>query len=149
MYDSDKPTEFDAMTKEQQEEIVSLIRLGMIAVDRFNTRHTSYGLKHYFEKYLERGYITNGQFKGAMLKAGFKAKDQEQQNWAFNISEKSPILRNRKGYYDVNEERKVLDQLIDCYFSQTLLENEEARISLKKAIDLHKEKHGLNISLWF
>lgn len=66
-------------------------------IKTFNTRHTSYGLKHVFErKYrealsgtFESSYVTNGQFKGAMLEAGFDVKDKSQLNWHFNASEKS------------------------------------------------------------
>nr|WP_202596019.1 hypothetical protein [Staphylococcus epidermidis] len=66
-------------------------------IKSFNMRHSSYGLKHVFEtEYrkkledtFEGSYITNGQFKGAMLKAGFDVKDKTQLNWHFNLSERS------------------------------------------------------------
>ena len=38
-------------------------------------------------------YLMNGQFKGAMLLSGFKAKDAEDLNWVFNISENSAALK--------------------------------------------------------
>ena len=69
----------------------------MNKIKTFNTRCTSYGLKHVFgRRYrkvlsgtFESSYVTNGQFKGAMLKAGFDVKDKTQLNWHFNVSEKS------------------------------------------------------------
>lgn len=63
----------------------------------FNLYYSSYGLKHIFEdlytdelqdeKFGSR--ISNGQFKGAMLEAGFEVKDKQAQNWHFNISKRS------------------------------------------------------------
>ncbi|MCG1226654.1 hypothetical protein K4S73_06115 [Staphylococcus epidermidis] len=46
-------------------------------------------LLRYYTGLLESSYVTNGQFKGAMLKAGFDVKDKTQLNWHFNVSEKS------------------------------------------------------------
>lgn len=46
-------------------------------------------LLRYYTGLLENSYVTNGQFKGAMLKAGFDVKDKIQLNWHFNVSEKS------------------------------------------------------------
>ncbi|MBM6357241.1 hypothetical protein H6K10_03780 [Staphylococcus epidermidis] len=56
----------------------------MNKIKTFNTRRTSYGLKHVFERRyrkvlsgtFESSYVTNGQFKGVMLKAGFDVKDK-------------------------------------------------------------------------
>lgn len=43
----------------------------------------SYTLKHYFEE-SERGfYISNGQFKGAMLAVGHAPLDETELNWVF------------------------------------------------------------------
>ncbi len=66
-------------------------------INGFNLYRSSYGLKHIFEDlYREElqhesfgSSISNGQFKGAMLEAGFEVKDKQAQNWHFNISENS------------------------------------------------------------
>ena len=66
--------------------------------EKINKKHTSYGLKHIFEK--NNFYITNGAFKGAMVVAGFKVADETELNWRFNISEKSvkDILNKQRKY---------------------------------------------------
>jgi hypothetical protein len=43
---------------------------------------SSYGLKHDFERDTEI-YVTNGQFKGAMLKAGYEPEFYDELNWGF------------------------------------------------------------------
>lgn len=43
----------------------------------------SYTLKHYFEEFDHGFYITNGQFKGAMLAAGHEPEDDTVLNWIF------------------------------------------------------------------
>ncbi|RDW15957.1 hypothetical protein [Oceanobacillus chungangensis] len=50
---------------------------------------SSYGLKHRFESSKYGFYITNGQFKGAMLAADFKPKDSRQLNWTFKLSKRA------------------------------------------------------------
>ena len=63
-----------------------------------NKMHTSYGLKHIFEE-SERGfYVTNNQFKDAMLTAGFAPVDPNRKNWWYCISEKSPCFYQKSRY---------------------------------------------------
>ena len=57
-----------------------------------NTMHTSYGIKHLYER--ETGeYITNDDFKAAMLFCGFHPVNEQDTNWCFCISEKSPAFK--------------------------------------------------------
>ena len=50
-------------------------------------RSSTYGLKHDFER--ETGiFVTNGEFKGAMLEAGFVAVNKDEINWHFKIKDK-------------------------------------------------------------
>ncbi len=52
-------------------------------------RHwTSYGLKHMYE--VVNTYVTNGQFKAAMLLSGYLPVHPEYLNWTFQIS---PVFR--------------------------------------------------------
>lgn len=44
---------------------------------------SSYSLKHYFEESEHGSYVTNGQFKGAMVKAGHNPVDEQELNWRF------------------------------------------------------------------
>jgi len=60
-----------------------------------NYSHTSYGLKHIFEHSTNGFYVTNGQFKGAMLECGFD-KHNDSLNWSFCVTERS-IERAKKG----------------------------------------------------
>ncbi len=60
----------------------------MDPIKSYNTRHSSYGLKHIAEKQI--GYITNGTFITAAIMAGHKAMptSYKSPNVWFNMSEK-------------------------------------------------------------
>ena len=52
---------------------------------------TSYGLKHDFEH--DTGlYLTNNEFKDAMLLCGYYPVDQNKLNWCYCISKRSPVF---------------------------------------------------------
>lgn len=56
---------------------------------RIYRNRSSYGLKHDFNR--DTGiYVTNGEFKGAMLAAGFATENEKELNWHFKIKEKVP-----------------------------------------------------------
>ncbi|MFQ3837909.1 MULTISPECIES: hypothetical protein [Staphylococcus] len=92
----DQPEEFEKLNQVKKDALLEFC-CSINKIKTFNTRCSSYGLKHVFErKYrealsgtFESSYVTNGQFKGAMLKAGFEVRDKNQLNWHFNASEKS------------------------------------------------------------
>ena len=55
----------------------------------------SYGLKQILEQ--DTGiYLTNGQFKGAMILSRFTSKNIDELNWYFNISKRSPAIYMEK-----------------------------------------------------
>ncbi len=57
--------------------------------------HTSYDLKHLLEK--DTGvYLTNNEFKDAMLICGFAPIDADKLNWSYCISKKSPAFNSNK-----------------------------------------------------
>lgn len=89
------PTEFNELTPEERQSLVSWIATNINAIQSFNDRHTSYGLKHLFESSNDGFYITNGQFKGAMIDLGFNVKDTTDLNWVFNISQKSRCFERK------------------------------------------------------
>lgn len=60
-----------------------------------NKKHSSYELKHIFERSPDGFYLTNGAFKGAMLDAGYD-KHSIGINWCFAIAERS-IKSARQG----------------------------------------------------
>lgn len=96
MYIADDPNEFYKLDEVRKEALLKYCN-SLIKIKSFNTRHTSYGLKHKFEtlyrnELYEKGsysYVSNGQFKGAMLEVGFKVKDKKAKNWIFNVSQRS------------------------------------------------------------
>lgn len=78
------------LDKERQDHVLTWINKYLIKSNNKNNRHTSYGLKHIYDAcYPEDRYLTNGEFKGAMLKAGFKAYETNNINWCYNIHERS------------------------------------------------------------
>jgi predicted HTH transcriptional regulator len=87
----DRPADFMNLDDETRQRVITWCKKYFIQSDSYNHDNTSYGLKHVFEE--DTGiYLTNGQFKGAMLLSGFKNEKNEQLNWYFNISKKSPAL---------------------------------------------------------
>ena len=92
MYSGDDPRDFDNLSEDEQKALLSWIAESFIYIHTTNTRHTSYGLKHIYERQTGN-YVTNGQFKGAMLKAGFIPQSERAQNWCFNISQRSPAFK--------------------------------------------------------
>lgn len=55
---------------------------------------SSYGLKHIMTK-ATGIYVTNNQFKDAMLRCGFMPVDSAELNWHFCISKRSPCFKER------------------------------------------------------
>ena len=54
---------------------------------------TSYGLKHILEH--DTGiYLSNNEFKDAMLMCGFVPADPDELNWRYCISQNSPVLKD-------------------------------------------------------
>ena len=53
---------------------------------------TSYGLKHKLQSALGI-YLTNNQYKDAMLECGYEPVDPDALNWCYCISAKSPALK--------------------------------------------------------
>lgn len=64
---------------------------------QINTNYdkTSYGLKHILEH--DTGiYLTNNEFKDAMLICGYEPVNPQELNWTYCISKKSPAFENRQ-----------------------------------------------------
>lgn len=87
--DHESPALFLKMTHERQEELLDLIAKYLTPIKGFNCKHTSYGLKHRFEKFMKLDkYISSAEMKGAMIISGYKIKDDRAQNHIYNISNK-------------------------------------------------------------
>lgn len=85
----DSPNEFDDLTPTEKSILLNWINQNLIKIKSINNKHSSYFLKKLFENSNQGFYITNGQFKGAMLESKFEIKSKYEQNWYFNVSEKS------------------------------------------------------------
>jgi len=88
----DQPERFHELSEERKQFLLNWIADNLLPIQTFNTKFTSYGLKHL----IDDEYFTNGEFKGAMLESGYKVKDKTTQNWVFNISQRSPIIMKKK-----------------------------------------------------
>lgn len=86
---NNNPNQYQELTDEQKVIIQDWIIKNFERMDRFNLSNSSYNLKHLFENSPEGFYITNGQFKGAMLAAEYNVKDEKEINWNFNVSKRS------------------------------------------------------------
>lgn len=79
----DHPSDYETLSEPEKAALRHWIRGAIVYSPRYDTKHTSYGIKHDFE--YEGFYITNGQFKGAMLIEGHKLKNAHDLNWIFRI----------------------------------------------------------------
>lgn len=87
----DDPNLFEELTDNEKSELLNWISDNFSPIKSFNPRCTSYGLKQKFSR--TNFYIYNGVFKGAMIKAGYKAQNYDNKNWIFNISKKSKYFK--------------------------------------------------------
>ena len=77
---------------EDREKVISWINENILPIASPNRKHTSYGIKHIIQSDLGI-YLTNNQFKDAMLECGFEPVEVDTLNWEFRISEKSPAFK--------------------------------------------------------
>lgn len=92
MNDFDNPTKYTELSDEEKVSLQSWINCNLAYRQTINKTLDSYFLKDLYQKSTGH-YVTNGQFKGAMLEAGFKVLDKNAQNWVFNVSKRSPALK--------------------------------------------------------
>ena len=80
------------LAEDRQAVVLAWIRNNLRPRKTPNLYHTSYGLKHVLER--DTGiYVTNNQFKDAMLICGYHPRDANKLNWQYCISEKSPCFK--------------------------------------------------------
>lgn len=83
------------LDKDKQSKVLNWIMNDFIPCDKPYRYSTSYGLKHIIQR-SDGIYLTNNQFKDAMVICGFKEVDSSELNWNYYISWKSPaIVRER------------------------------------------------------
>jgi hypothetical protein len=113
MHPEDRPEAYERLTTTEQAALLEWIRLA-VKPAKTTGPGTSYGIKHDFEKV--GLYTSNGQFKGAMLAAGYTPVDPNELNWEFRIRPTGKRRESRNGaIYHVDhltpEERENLDAL--------------------------------------
>lgn len=87
---------FSDLAREDQEKAKDWIRAEIKPRKTPTYNATSYWLKHVLEH--DTGiYMTNDQFKDAMLECGFIPVDKDELNWDFCISKRSPCFVYRNG----------------------------------------------------
>lgn len=80
--------------KETQKKVLKWIKQHCVRIKTINRRHSSYGLKHILER--DTGiYLTNNQFKHAMLLAGHNPTNEKDLNWYFRIGSRA-LNSNRR-----------------------------------------------------
>lgn len=87
------PVDFLELSLKEQESLIKFCVTYFIPRKTRNSHYTSYGFKHVFENTEGGFYITNGQFKGAMLISGFKPVNKFCLNSIYCISQKSPVFK--------------------------------------------------------
>ncbi len=98
-----KPDEYDTLTPEKKELLAYWISKAVKPASTYDA-NSSYGIKHDFE-YQTGVYVSNAEFKGAMLIADYLPHDAFAQNWHFKITktyDSRKISRDlrRRGYRD-------------------------------------------------
>lgn len=96
--------EYDKCSQELKNAVQAWIALVFQPAKGIYRHMDSYGLKHRFqysaENYSVDLYMTNGEFKGAMLVAGYEPIDRNAQNWQFKIKSRSTLARYSKRHLD-------------------------------------------------
>ena len=78
--------------KDVQETVFEWIRSNIRPRKTVLPYRTSYGIKHLLERDTEI-YLTNNEFKDAMMMCGFEPADPNVLNWTYRISAKSPAFK--------------------------------------------------------
>lgn len=81
----DYPEMYEQLSSEEKGVLAEWISQHLTPRKTANYRHSSYGLKHHFQRNTGL-YVNNGAFKGAMLEAGYQAVNKRKQNWQYRIS---------------------------------------------------------------
>ena len=85
---------FCNLTKEEQEMVLTWLRYNVLPAKEPLYGHTSYGMKHTLETRTNI-YLTNNQFKEAMLLCGFYPVETDMKNWNFYVKKSSPIFQDQ------------------------------------------------------
>lgn len=81
--------------KDVQETIFAWINQNLVPRKTVLRSTTSYGLKHKLERDTDI-YLTNNEFKDAMMECGYMPHNPNELNWHYCISKKSPVFEREK-----------------------------------------------------
>lgn len=91
VHSRDEDNHFSDLSEAEQEKALAWIRANIFPQVNALEQRTSYGMKHTLESRTHI-YMTNNQFKEAMLLCGFYPVETDALNWWYCISKKSPIF---------------------------------------------------------
>ena len=78
-------------SQEVQEAVYAWIRENIMPRKTPNRGRSSYGIKHILQG--DTGiYLTNNEFKDAMMRCGYFPVDENELNWIYRISRRSPAF---------------------------------------------------------
>lgn len=90
---------FEEMLDEEQEKVLDWLEANLIPRSTPMNSSTSYGMKHVLE-YRTNIYMTNNQFKEAMLLLGYYPVVVDELNWRYCLSRRSPIFKMQEDQRD-------------------------------------------------
>ena len=93
-YTDDDTALLTDLPEEQQKIVLDWIKNNILLRKTPNYRYSSYGIKHLLQAD-KNIYLTNNQFKDAMLMCAFYPANQKAVYWNFYISNKSPAFEGR------------------------------------------------------
>lgn len=111
------PSDFLKLSDSEQEELVNYCLVAFLPSSSVDREITSYGMKHVFEDQVKGFYTHNGQFKGAMLIAGYLPDNPRDLNWNYKVD---------KGCFGVSSfgrNRRLSNQTISLRSAYELLED--------------------------
>ena len=94
-YTENDDNHFKDLTEEEQQKSLMWLKANVFPRKTPLRLPTSYGMKHVLQ-FRTGIYMTNNQFKEAMLICGFKPVEAEELNWWYCVSKKSPICSMQK-----------------------------------------------------
>ena len=82
---------YTELPHKEQEIVLNWIRQNILPRKTPLLSNSSYGLKHMLERDTDI-YMTNNQFKEAMLLSGFLPVEADEKNWRFYVLRSSPMF---------------------------------------------------------
>lgn len=89
------------LPEQERETVVAWIRQNLLFKRGTEVHSTSYGLKHILESDTHI-YLTNNQFKDAMLVCGFEPVKETELNWTYYLDRRSPAFLLRRFPWEVD-----------------------------------------------